>query len=467
MHLARTSVSVLLVLGTLFLSPLAAHAESTQWTETYTAFLYSVERILGAAAGFKNPSVTVEYRAYIEDLDTGARLGNAATVPVGTRLRLAFDTHQYTDITWFATGAMFDSPYGDWRTSPPPVACHPKDYIGRDTDGKVADAFASLTVRPPTKDISGTSGLSCKPPASDGSQICITSAPGTYHPLFSFAATEGHFYPRFLARQTQCAGNNLPMALSDDPYATEIPTGPGQTFVVDVPTQTIPFTIHVIEAPENPDLHTPTTPTLTFGACTAGQPHTITMTSTDPDNNQLRYGIDWDADGSLDQFIPATGYVPSGITQTASRTYSLAGAKTVKVLVQDTNGLTSGWATVSFNCANASSGDGSAGISGMSGTGSVGGSSQPTALDLSLRVVPSLVKRGETTQVHWSTANLASCTVTAPNGDSWSALVSAVGGEISQPITKLVTYTLTCRDANGATHTKKSSVGIVPNWRER
>ena len=56
---------------------------------------------------------------------------------------------------------------------------------------------------------------------------------------------------------------------------------------------------------------------------------------------------------ALDQWVPATGYVPSGSTQSASRTYSTEGTKTVKVLAQNQNGNSSGWATLSFSCADA------------------------------------------------------------------------------------------------------------------
>ena len=53
---------------------------------------------------------------------------------------------------------------------------------------------------------------------------------------------------------------------------------------------------------------------------------------TDTGGRQLKYGIDWDADGTIDQYVPPSGYVSSGTTQSASRTYSTAGQKTVKVV---------------------------------------------------------------------------------------------------------------------------------------
>jgi len=48
--------------------------------------------------------------------------------------------------------------------------------------------------------------------------------------------------------------------------------------------------------------------------------------------------------------VPPSGYVSSGTTQTASRTYSTEGEKTVKVLAQDDRGLSSPWSTLTFQC---------------------------------------------------------------------------------------------------------------------
>jgi len=67
------------------------------------------------------------------------------------------------------------------------------------------------------------------------------------------------------------------------------------------------------------------------GSCTVGQNHSISMTATDPDaTDQVRYLIDWDNNGTVDQTVPASGYVNSGTAQSASRTWSTSGSKTVK-----------------------------------------------------------------------------------------------------------------------------------------
>jgi hypothetical protein len=86
---------------------------------------------------------------------------------------------------------------------------------------------------------------------------------------------------------------------------------------------------------------------------------------------------------------------------------------------------------------------------------------------LDLRVVPSLVRGGNTTKVNWSAQNVESCTVSGENGDSWNGVQSPVGGETSSPITTQTTYTLSCIDVDGATLTKQATVRIIPSWRER
>jgi len=76
---------------------------------------------------------------------------------------------------------------------------------------------------------------------------------------------------------------------------------------------------------------------------TAGTTQTFTFTATDPQNDQLRYGIDWNNDGVADLWTPANvAYVNSGTAQLASYSWT-AGAHTFQVLAQDAPGLNSPW----------------------------------------------------------------------------------------------------------------------------
>jgi len=188
------------------------------------------------------------------------------------------------------------------------------------------------------------------------------------------------------------------------------------------------------------------------------------MSATDPDNDTLRYLVDWDGDGTVDEIIPATGYVPSGTAETASRTYSMAGTKTIKVAAQDVNGNVSGWATLNFNCTgSAADTSEQADLNNTSDQGA----SNSLSTDLTLSAVPSLVSSGATTHLNWSSTNMSACTVTATNGDTWTALQSILGGNVSKPITGQAVYTLTCLGLDNITKTKTATVNVLPKFEEK
>ncbi len=77
-----------------------------------------------------------------------------------------------------------------------------------------------------------------------------------------------------------------------------------------------------------------------------------------------------------------------------------------------------------------------------------------------------LVRSGNTTKVNWSATNVQSCMVSAPNGDTWSGLQSALGGNISKLITGETTYTLSCLALHGSTLTKSATVRVIPSFQE-
>ncbi|QSH39385.1 hypothetical protein JXR01_03755 [Candidatus Kaiserbacteria bacterium] len=78
----------------------------------------------------------------------------------------------------------------------------------------------------------------------------------------------------------------------------------------------------------------PTVPTLDIQSSTcvigASAP-SIIVTASDPQNYNIRYQIDKGADGTIDQYVPASGYVASGSSQQISVIYANAGAQTVRV----------------------------------------------------------------------------------------------------------------------------------------
>ncbi len=246
-------------------------------------------------------------------------------------------------------------------------------------------------------------------------------------------------------------------------------SGGASISTVTVSRQTIPYVINVTavegEEPNRPNVVT------SGGACVAGSPFTISMTSSDPDGEDVRYGVDWNRDGSVDQFVPESGYVSSGTTRTATRTYSSGGQKNVGVFAQDESGMISEWSTFTFQCAGEI--DPNSETVGLDefddpnfGDGFGGGSAVITP-SLSIRAIPSLLRTGKTSVINWSATGVESCTVRAPNGDNWSGLSSPVGGEVSSPITGEMPYTLSCTTESGEVVTKRAVVRIIPSFLEQ
>lgn len=108
------------------------------------------------------------------------------------------------------------------------------------------------------------------------------------------------------------------------------------------------FTI-VISGPVNPPVDprvnlAPRAPTITSSGSAINSNVTFTATATDPENDQLNYGFDWDNDGVVDDY---TGFVPSGVSAQLSHVWSSAGTYTVTVFARDVWGHISSGTSVS------------------------------------------------------------------------------------------------------------------------
>ena len=94
----------------------------------------------------------------------------------------------------------------------------------------------------------------------------------------------------------------------------------------------------------------PNPPTIT--GPTAGNintDYTFAIESVDPDLDQVRYGVDLDTDGTVDQWMPSGGsYVNSGTSRTMTRKWNSVGTKTFQAVSQDTLGHNSSWTTHSI-----------------------------------------------------------------------------------------------------------------------
>ena len=106
--------------------------------------------------------------------------------------------------------------------------------------------------------------------------------------------------------------------------------------------------------------NTSTTPTITGPATlTTGTNGTYTFTATDPQGDQVRYGVDWDMNGVADTWLPGgLTYVNSGTAQSVTHNWATVGLKTFQALTQDFQGLNSTWTALNVNVTAPASVDG-------------------------------------------------------------------------------------------------------------
>ena len=110
------------------------------------------------------------------------------------------------------------------------------------------------------------------------------------------------------------------------------------------PTFSIPININPLTPPTAPTITGPTS-----GTSSVSYSFSATATAAPA---QIRYGFDWDNDGTVDQWVPSSGYVDSGTTQTASYQWSSQGLETFKVLAQTSGGINSNWTSynITMSC---------------------------------------------------------------------------------------------------------------------
>ena len=314
------------------------------------------------AAALSNPNITIAYDVGVYDAVTGARYAPNATVPVGTSIKLVFGAFVPSNIFWFGTGYASDSPYGEWRanaTAPTRVAsrvtCDAKDYtVNYSLSGGSAsyDIYIPLVVNPPTRSISVIpSNLSCGALSNnaDGTatMTCTVDSAGPVVPRFNFGTTYGKFYYRYYDHRsgsfTGCFGNNIPLT---DSFG--IATAPSwrstsslsSAYQLSIPAKDIDYPLAAVQT-NSP----PATPTLTCDATgETGQQLSFDVSAADPEGDSLRYGFDWVNAGSINAWVPTSGYVPSGTAENVKHSWSAPGTYTVKVLAEDTNGGQSAWA---------------------------------------------------------------------------------------------------------------------------
>lgn len=456
-----------------------AYAASVQWNTVVNGSVATCTKKKGDAKpcqrglntlAFDNPNVTVEYRAFIKNADTGEIVPPGGSIPQSTRLKLIFDEHVNNDIYWFATGASYDSPYGEWRAGAAyggDPQCIEKDFMGISAGDETGNdyVYAALVGNPPARSLQGTSPLSCGAVSGSGIADCTADAPGKAPVQFIFAGTISQWYGS-VKRRGQCTGTGYAMNIVQGVIKNVWNNGGGNSATtLPIPTQTISYPITITPAGEENDA--PFTPTVrSNGACVVNAPHTISFSTIDPDGGNVRYAIDWNNDGTADQFVPASGYVASGISQSASRTFATAGEKTVKVRAIDEDGNTSGWATLNFICNVPSTTE----VTPIDWFGEGGDDGDLSITpSVTLRAVPTLVRSRDISRIFWETTGASTCSVHGTNGHTFSLTADniAVGSADTGAISAPTTYTLTCRTVRNTNLSADAIINIAPGWIER
>ena len=338
------------------------------WNRGLGGTLYpsSDTSISGWVAGLSDPNVTIGYDFGVYDVSGTNRIIEGSTVPQGTQLVMKFSPYVSDNVFWFGTGYSMDSPYGEWRTNAAAtprqsnkVICDAKDLTQQyKLDyGGVSDTFnvyIPLVMNQPQRSLSNLTGFTCGTLTTnpDGSQsaVCTATAVGSASPTFSYTSTYGKFYYRYIDNRDMtnigwggpgCYGNNIPMSSYFGPA-----TGPstnGDTtirspYVLNIPNQNFPYQINIAASTNNP----PTAPTMVCpNTVVVGQDITASLTSTDPDGDQVQYATGWFSGVAQD-----SGWAPlvtSGTVGTLTKTggYNTTGTKTIYGWAQDSNGALS------------------------------------------------------------------------------------------------------------------------------
>lgn len=152
---------------------------------------------------------------------------------------------------------------------------------------------------------------------------------------------------------------------------------------------------------------------------------TYSFVSTDPEAETVRYAIDWDNNGSTDEYAPTSGYVASGASASATHSWGTTGTKTFQARAIDSTGKISGWTSYAVAV------------------------SDPSPVVL-LTASPSSISTGQSSTLTWSSSYATSCT-----GTNFST-GGAVSGSVSVSPTVSTTYTVNCTGSGGAGSSAKT-----------
>jgi len=140
-----------------------------------------------------------------------------------------------------------------------------------------------------------------------------------------------------------------PFYLSGATHSVNIRFGTPGTYTLRVKAEDIhgaqsgfSSTLNVVISGANNAPNAPNTPSGPSSGYT-GMSYNYSTSTTDPDGDDVKYGWDFDGDGTVDKW---TGYSYSGATNSTSHNWSSAGTYNIKVKAEDSKGAQSDFSTV-------------------------------------------------------------------------------------------------------------------------
>ncbi len=337
-------VLVLVLSVSFFTNPSSVFAKSVTSSKTIS----SMSTGGYPSYNMSNVTVTGTYNAEVRNVATGAKLSDNASVPVGTKLRFSFESES---ISWQASGPRWLGGYGQFKNGAP-EACTGAYTDRSDLGGLTSNAYGilvnsstviysyiSASLSPLSKDINYTGNLSCGSVSGNKMECTVTDV-GPISVTFSYSDTSGKMYrsTNNVFTQSGYYVTNPRSETCSGPYAFN----PG----ISLDSKTISYRLNGV--PITPPNKPPNPPVIS--GATTGNPtiqNTFGFVGTDPDNNKVRYGVDWNNDDTVDQWLPGTGTVNSGVSKNGTKAWPNIGVKNFKALTEDEHGLKSGWSRYS------------------------------------------------------------------------------------------------------------------------
>jgi hypothetical protein len=318
----------------------------------------------------------VTYGVQLKNADTSAIITPGLPVPIGTKVSIipSGGSLNNTQMSWYTTGGAFDTPYGYWADND--MTAPSGEICSGSSDGSSPDLIAGVEVAPyicaeqenchsgsshitgqiiygywniyspvlimrPTLSAvwSGAGVTNC---SADG-LTCTVSNPGTVTVNATYGPTSATMHglersrPKGGSFSATCSLFNPNFAHFSVPASEPIPI----SFNVSAIVGNDPPTPPIITGPTTGSMNT----SYSFG-----------FTSTDPDDDNITYEIDWDNNGTVDATLPPSGSYPSGTTGVSTYQWPANGSHTFEARAKDTYSNVSAWSNYTIVMSNGGGG---------------------------------------------------------------------------------------------------------------